>query len=97
MGHQDERDVYCLLVGRKSATHSIDQQLSPQPAWSGWAMSVSCSELSVVAVTPDGASFLCRSTWPTVAHNYPASNTLSVFLTFAVPAQALPDGQPAML
>lgn len=60
-------------------------------------MSISCSELPVVAVTFDGATFLCRSTWPTVAHNYPASNRLSLFLTLAVPAQALSDREPAVL
>lgn len=42
-------------------------------------MSVSCSELSVATVTFDGATFLGRWMWPTVAHKYPPSNVLCLF------------------
>lgn len=35
-------------------------------------MGISCAELSIVAVTFDGATFLDGSMWPTVAHNQPA-------------------------
>lgn len=61
-------------------------------------MSISCSELPVAAVTFHGAIILWLWRWPTVAHNYPASNPFCLFfLRRSWPGLAVQPASRALL
>lgn len=100
-GEPSKRARLIFRLHRAEVVHSLDRSatVSIASAGGGWAMSISCYELPVVAVTSDGATCLCRWMWPTVAHNYPVFNPLypSSSHPLSVAAKVVPDRQPDSL